>query len=475
MGAAQCALVAHEGVHLRQKFVVVVGLQERFRPTTSLTGDHAKTFTWVTIILPVSCRRQRKTCSFLAQIHLVSHQLDGLPLQLESLQLESDLRVTVQLAGNRRHLAVQMESELLACLLFHKASERCISSGAGKPYDWRADIWSMGVVLYELCMTRVPFDALDLKGLLQQIVGGRTPDIAPSFSQGLRTLVQDLLCRNAAKRPPCTTILKLPIVNDVVRKMLGEANHEDGNEPSQSGPEDVYRGAPSSSRDQDSPAQQPLAVQASPKVQHHVPTPAHKRGSHVEYKSETYNEWLPATVDDVDSGGRIKLNIKPNMWLSLEVQAIKIRLLHSEDLPVGKPPPSPMRPNPTPNPSLGALGSPMCPGGARRRPSSAKVRSGCRPSGEIPAHDIPHRRPCQDVHMGNHHPARLLPSPAKDLLVPCPNSSRESPVGRPSITAGKLAAGKRSQSDRPTGRKPTPSCRANGVRAAGMPTFSQGQ
>ncbi|CAK0854836.1 unnamed protein product [Prorocentrum cordatum] len=41
----------------------------------------------------------------------------------------------------------------------------------GKPYAWGSDIWSMGCILFEMCAKKVPFDAPDLKSLIQRKLG----------------------------------------------------------------------------------------------------------------------------------------------------------------------------------------------------------------------------------------------------------------------------------------------------------------
>jgi len=42
-----------------------------------------------------------------------------------------------------------------------------------KPYNFKSDIWSMGVVLYELCALKPPFDGGSLSSLALCIVNGR--------------------------------------------------------------------------------------------------------------------------------------------------------------------------------------------------------------------------------------------------------------------------------------------------------------
>lgn len=46
----------------------------------------------------------------------------------------------------------------------------------------------------------------------------------------------------------------------------------------------------------------------------------------VEFYSETHSDWLPATITDVDADGRIMLDVKPNVWLTHELQATLVRL-----------------------------------------------------------------------------------------------------------------------------------------------------
>lgn len=41
-----------------------------------------------------------------------------------------------------------------------------------KPYTGKSDIWSLGVILYELCMLKPPFDADSLHFLALKIVRG---------------------------------------------------------------------------------------------------------------------------------------------------------------------------------------------------------------------------------------------------------------------------------------------------------------
>jgi serine/threonine protein kinase len=40
----------------------------------------------------------------------------------------------------------------------------------GKPYDHKADVWAVGVILYELITLKKPFESETVNGVLQKIV-----------------------------------------------------------------------------------------------------------------------------------------------------------------------------------------------------------------------------------------------------------------------------------------------------------------
>merc|ERR1719247_3133481 len=91
-----------------------------------------------------------------------------------------------------------------------------------RPYSWASDMWSLGCVLYECCCLKVPFDASNLRQLIDRITRGPTPQVAGNFSNELKGLVQELLERNYQKRPAAAEILQRPIVQSEIRRMLLE-------------------------------------------------------------------------------------------------------------------------------------------------------------------------------------------------------------------------------------------------------------
>lgn len=273
----------------------------------------------------------------------------------------------------------------------------------GKPYSWSSDIWSMGCILYEMCARRVPFDAPDLKSLIHRITKEPAPEIPSDYSTATRQLGKELLDRDPLKRPPAAEILKRPVVQEMVRRMLDEVKGEEETAAEKAG------GSAASAAPTRSASGSGAGGMYSGQAGHYT------QGEAVDYYSETHKEWLGATVTAVDGDGRIQLNVKPNVWLSLEIQAAKVRPrggVSSAGVPaaaarpssISRPPPaasSPSRGQKPPdrrdggmvrNPSRDALARQPTPGrvSSPRRDLGAGVR-GASPGGRRLAPGAPQR------------------------------------------------------------------------------------
>jgi len=71
----------------------------------------------------------------------------------------------------------------------------------GKPYSFKADIWALGIILYQLCSYRLPFEANSLPVLALKILKGSFPPIPNQYSKDLKALLLQLLQTDQKKRP----------------------------------------------------------------------------------------------------------------------------------------------------------------------------------------------------------------------------------------------------------------------------------
>jgi len=79
-----------------------------------------------------------------------------------------------------------------------------------KPYDWKSDMWSLGVVLYEMCTLNPPFTDTSMAGLCKKVMKGLYPSISSKYSKDLSSMIATLLQVSPSKRPSCSQILHMP-------------------------------------------------------------------------------------------------------------------------------------------------------------------------------------------------------------------------------------------------------------------------
>ncbi|KAK8878519.1 hypothetical protein M9Y10_005299 [Tritrichomonas musculus] len=90
----------------------------------------------------------------------------------------------------------------------------------GKPYNAKSDIWSLGCVLYEMCTKKHPFDSNCINGLIVKIIRGKPAAIPKQYSSNIRSLIDQMLQKNASKRPSINQIFKIPYIKDKVSQLL---------------------------------------------------------------------------------------------------------------------------------------------------------------------------------------------------------------------------------------------------------------
>ena len=79
----------------------------------------------------------------------------------------------------------------------------------GKSYGKEADIWSLGVILYELVSGKTPFEEEDERNTVKRIIAGNY-QFPSSFSPLLKHLLTKIFNLNPQERPTASQILEHP-------------------------------------------------------------------------------------------------------------------------------------------------------------------------------------------------------------------------------------------------------------------------
>lgn len=78
----------------------------------------------------------------------------------------------------------------------------------GSPYDLRADIWSLGITVYEIALGNPPYADHDPKTALLMLAQGKPPKLTGPFSTHMKEFVALCLTPNPDERPRAEDLLK---------------------------------------------------------------------------------------------------------------------------------------------------------------------------------------------------------------------------------------------------------------------------
>ena len=81
-----------------------------------------------------------------------------------------------------------------------------------RPYNDKADIWSLGCLIYEVVRLHPPFRAKSLPELHRNILATEPPSMPPQISDELRFLVSSMLVKDPARRPSARDIIESTVM-----------------------------------------------------------------------------------------------------------------------------------------------------------------------------------------------------------------------------------------------------------------------
>ena len=84
------------------------------------------------------------------------------------------------------------------------------------PYSFKTDVWSLGVLLYQMCALKMPFDADSLPNLSKKILKAEYKEIPNNYSDNLKNLIRSLLQVEPKNRPTVKEILSKIFFNLII-------------------------------------------------------------------------------------------------------------------------------------------------------------------------------------------------------------------------------------------------------------------
>lgn len=121
-------------------------------------------------------------------------------------------------------IAKQLESTLFTGTVtgtpYNMAPEVC----KGNKYGFKADVWSVGIILYELITLKKPFDGSSVEALFYEIMHKQLDPFINGVDSNLQMLCNMMLNKDIDARATMQDIAKLPCMRKQINKWVTEHN-----------------------------------------------------------------------------------------------------------------------------------------------------------------------------------------------------------------------------------------------------------
>ena len=120
------------------------------------------------------------------------------------------------------------------CKVLNRTKQKAYTMGVGtpyyiapeqwkeRPYSFENDIWSLGIILYQLCALDYPFnpESQTQAALAVLVLKGKYKDIPSCYSDHMRTLIKALLNVDKKKRPNINELCAHPLIKEKIVEVM---------------------------------------------------------------------------------------------------------------------------------------------------------------------------------------------------------------------------------------------------------------
>jgi len=92
----------------------------------------------------------------------------------------------------------------------------------GESYGVKADIWTIGCIIYELAMLKKPFEGNSMTSVFNDIINKKIDDIPDSINTDVKMLIMQMLEKDPNRRPGIWDISNYPCINTRLKKFIEE-------------------------------------------------------------------------------------------------------------------------------------------------------------------------------------------------------------------------------------------------------------
>mmetsp|Transcript_16338 Transcript_16338/g.25249 ORF Transcript_16338/g.25249 Transcript_16338/m.25249 type:complete len:388 (+) Transcript_16338:778-1941(+) len=92
----------------------------------------------------------------------------------------------------------------------------------GEQYGAKADVWAMGVIIYELMTLKKPFDGNNITAVFDSIINKPLAQLPGWASPELQTMIKSLLSKEKDKRPSIFDVALIPCIRKKILDFINE-------------------------------------------------------------------------------------------------------------------------------------------------------------------------------------------------------------------------------------------------------------